>query len=106
MASFTGLPRRTSPSTSRTTPSTSHPRGSPSGWLSPAPDSRISPSATRRPTVTTTDDVASLADLLTTAFADSSAVEPGGQLTYNWSVNNSGPAASTGTVLTGTVDGA
>ena len=55
-------------------------------------------------TVTTTDDVASLADLLTTVFADSSTVEPGGQLTYNWSVNNSGPAASTNTVLMGTLD--
>ena len=55
-------------------------------------------------TVTTTDDVASLADLLTTVFANPSAVEPGGQLTYNWSVNNSGPAASTNTVLTGTLD--
>ena len=54
--------------------------------------------------MTTTDDVASLADLLTTIFADSGAVEPGGQLTYNWSVNNSGPAASTNTVLTGALD--
>ena len=55
-------------------------------------------------TVTTTDDVASLADLRTTVFANSSTVEPGGQLTYDWSVNNSGPAASTGTLLTGTLD--
>ena len=57
-------------------------------------------------TVTTTDDVASLADLLTTVSADSSTVEPGGQLTYNWSVYNSGPAASTNTVLAGTLDAA
>ena len=57
-------------------------------------------------TVTTTDDVASLADLRTTVSADSGAVEPGGQLTYNWSVYNSGPAASTNTVLTGTLDAA
>ena len=55
-------------------------------------------------TVTTTDDVASLADLQTTIFADSGAVEPGGRLTYDWSVNNIGPAASTNTVLTGTLD--
>ena len=55
-------------------------------------------------TVTTTDDVASLADLLTTVLAGSSAVDPGGQLTYDWSVSNSGPAASTNTVLTGTLD--
>ncbi len=57
-------------------------------------------------TVTTTDDVASLADLFTTVFAGSSAVEPGGQLTYDWSVGNSGPAASTNTVLTATLDAA
>ncbi len=55
-------------------------------------------------TVTVTDDVASLADLRTTVFADAGAVEPGGQLTYNWSVYNSGPAAATSTVLTGTLD--
>ena len=57
-------------------------------------------------TVTTTDDVASLADLRATVSADSGAVEPGGQLTYNWSVYNSGPAASTNTVLAGTLDAA
>ncbi len=55
-------------------------------------------------TVTVTDDVASLADLRTTVFADAGAVEPGGQLTYQWSVDNSGPAAATSTVLTGTLD--
>ena len=55
-------------------------------------------------TVTTTDDVASLADLRTTVFANPGAVEPGGELTYAWSVDNSGPAAATGTVLTGTLD--
>ncbi len=56
-------------------------------------------------TVTVTDDVASLADLQTTVFANPSAVEPGGQLTYDWSVHNSGPAAATSTVLTGALDG-
>ena len=55
-------------------------------------------------TVTTTDDVASLADLLTTANARASSVDPGEQLTYDWSVSNSGPAASTNTVLTATLD--
>ena len=56
-------------------------------------------------TVTTTDDVASLADLQTTVNANASTVEPGEQLTYDWSVSNSGPAASTNTVLTATLDG-
>ena len=55
-------------------------------------------------TVTTTDDVASLADLRTTVNAGASTVAPGEQLTYDWSVNNDGPAASTSTVLTGTLD--
>ena len=55
-------------------------------------------------TVTTTDDVASLADLLTTVNAHTGFVAPGGQLTYDWSVSNSGPAASTNTVLTATLD--
>ena len=55
-------------------------------------------------TVTTTDDIASLADLRTTVNANASTVEPGEQLTYDWSVVNSGPAAATNTVLTGTLD--
>ena len=55
-------------------------------------------------TVTTTDDVASLADLQTTVSARSSAVEPGEDLTYDWSVHNDGPAAATSTVVTGTLD--
>ena len=54
-------------------------------------------------TVTTTDDVASLVDLRTTVNATNT-VAPGEQLTYDWSVSNSGPAASTSTVLTGTLD--
>ena len=55
-------------------------------------------------TVTTTDDVASLADLQTTVSDNASTVVPGDQLTYNWSVSNSGPAATTNTVLTGALD--
>ena len=55
-------------------------------------------------TVTTTDDVASLADLRTSVNANASTVEPGEQLTYDWSVNNGGPAASTNTAITGTLD--
>ena len=48
-------------------------------------------------TVTTTDDVASLADLRVTVNANPSTVGHDEQLTYNWSVSNSGPAASTNT---------
>ena len=55
-------------------------------------------------TVTTTDDIASLADLRTMVNASASTVDPGEQLTYGWSVINSGPAASTSTALTGTLD--
>ena len=55
-------------------------------------------------TVTITDDIASLADLRTTVRASAGTVERGEQLTYDWSVSNSGPAASTNTVLTGTLD--
>ena len=55
-------------------------------------------------TVTTTDDLASLADLRTSVNANASTVEPGEQLTYDWSVNNGGPAASTNTAITGTLD--
>ena len=55
-------------------------------------------------TVTTTDDIASLVDLRTMVNANASTVEPGEQLTYDWSVSNSGPAASTSTALTGTLD--
>ena len=54
-------------------------------------------------TVTTTDDIASLVDLQTTVNATNT-VGPGEQLTYDWSVSNSGPAASTSTALTGTLD--
>ena len=55
-------------------------------------------------TVTTTDDIASLADLLTTVNADRSIASLRDEITYDWSVTNSGPAASTNTVLTATLD--
>ena len=55
-------------------------------------------------TVTTTDDIASLADLRTMVNANASTVEHGEHLTYDWSVNNGGPAASTSTTLTGALD--
>ena len=55
-------------------------------------------------TVTTTDDVASLADLRTVVTANATIVQHGVQLTYYWSVSNSGPAAATSTTLTGTLD--
>ena len=55
-------------------------------------------------TVTTTDDIDSLADLRTTANADRSSAERGDQITYNWSASNSGPADTTNTVLTATLD--
>ena len=55
-------------------------------------------------TVTTTDDIDSLADLRTTANADRSSAERGDQITYNWSASNSGPADTTNTTLTATLD--
>ena len=55
-------------------------------------------------TVTTTDDVASLADLQTTVNGNRSVVSPRDELSYNWSVSNRGPSASTNTVLTATLD--
>ena len=55
-------------------------------------------------TVTTTDDIASLADLRTTVNANAAPVGHGDQLTYDWSVSNGGPAASTNTAITGTLD--
>ena len=55
-------------------------------------------------TVTTTDDIASLADLRVTVNGNKSVVSPQDELSYNWSVSNSGPSASTNTVLTATLD--
>ena len=55
-------------------------------------------------TVTTTDDIASLADLRTTVSSNRSVAAPGDEITYSWSLSNSGPASTTNTVLTGTLD--
>ena len=55
-------------------------------------------------TVTTTDDIASLADLRTTVSSNRSLAAPGDEITYSWSLSNSGPASTTNTVLTGTLD--
>ena len=55
-------------------------------------------------TVTTTDDIASLADLRATVNGNRSVVSPQDELSYNWSLSNSGPSASTNTVLTATLD--
>ena len=55
-------------------------------------------------TVSITDDIASLADLKTTVTPSVSSVMRGDQLTYSWTVANSGPAASTTTALTATLD--
>ena len=51
-------------------------------------------------TVSITDDLASLADLQTTVTPSASSVMRGDRLTYSWTVENSGPAASTTTALT------
>ncbi len=55
-------------------------------------------------TVTTTDDIASLADLRTTVSSNRSLAAQGDEITYSWSLSNSGPASTTNTVLTGTLD--
>ncbi len=55
-------------------------------------------------TVTTTDDIDSLADLQTMVNADQSSVERGDQITYDWSASNGGSADTTNTVLTATLD--
>ena len=51
-------------------------------------------------TVSITDDLASLADLQTTVTPSAASVMRGDQLTYSWTIENSGPAASTTTALT------
>ena len=56
-------------------------------------------------TVTITDDLSSLSDLRTTVSASSNFAAPGEQITYDWSVDNSGPADTTNTMLTATLDG-
>ena len=55
-------------------------------------------------TVTTTDDIASLADLRTTVNSDKIRAEVGDEITYSWTLSNSGPASTTKTVLTGSLD--
>ena len=50
--------------------------------------------------VSITDDIASLADLQTTVTPSASSVMRGDRLTYSWTIENSGPAASTTTALT------
>ena len=55
-------------------------------------------------TVTVTDDIASLTDLRTTVSASLGTVSRGNQLTYDWSIDNSGPSASTSTRLVATLD--
>ena len=55
-------------------------------------------------TVTITDDISSTVDLSTTVFGLSFRVSRGEELTYNYTVRNSGPAASTNTVVTSTLD--
>ena len=51
-------------------------------------------------TVSITDDIASLADLQTTVTPSASSVMRGDRLTYSWTIENSGPAASTTTAVT------
>ena len=55
-------------------------------------------------TVTITDDISSTVDLSTTVFGSHIRVSRGEELTYNYTVRNSGPAASTNTVVTSTLD--
>ena len=55
-------------------------------------------------TITITDDIASLTDLRTTVSAGLGTVSRGNQLTYEWSIDNSGPSASTSTRLVATLD--
>ena len=55
-------------------------------------------------TVTITGDISSTVDLSTTVSGSSSSVSRGEELTYNYTVSNSGPAASTNTVVKSTLD--
>ena len=55
-------------------------------------------------TVTITDDISSTVDLSTTVLGSPFHVSRGGELTYDYTVRNSGPAASTNTVVTSTLD--
>ena len=55
-------------------------------------------------TVTITDDISSTVDLSTTVSGSPFRVSRGEELTYNYTVSNSGPAASTNTVVRSTLD--
>ena len=55
-------------------------------------------------TVTITGDISSTVDLSTTVSGSSSSVSRGEELTYNYTISNSGPAASTNTVVRSTLD--
>ena len=55
-------------------------------------------------TVTITDDISSTVDLSTTVFGSPFRVSRDEELTYNYTVSNSGPAASTNTVVRSTLD--
>ena len=55
-------------------------------------------------TVTITDDISSTVDLSTTVSGSPSRVSRGEELTYDYTVMNSGPAASTNTVVRSTLD--
>ena len=55
-------------------------------------------------TVTITDDISATVDLSTMVSGSPSRVSRGEELTYNYTVRNSGPAASTNTVVRSTLD--
>ena len=55
-------------------------------------------------TVTITDDISSTVDLSTTVSDSPFRVSRGDELTYDYTVSNSGPAASTNTVVRSTLD--
>ena len=55
-------------------------------------------------TVTITDDISSTVDLSTTVSGSPLSVSRGEELTYDYRISNSGPAASTNTVVKSTLD--
>ena len=55
-------------------------------------------------TVTITDDISSIVDLSTTVSGSPFRVSRGDELTYDYTVTNSGPAVSTNTVVRSTLD--
>ena len=54
--------------------------------------------------MTITDDISSIVDLSTTVFGSPFRVSRGDELTYDYTVTNSGPAVSTNTVVRSTLD--